>query len=129
MEASKITAGTADEMFLEITGTKGAIRWNLKDPGWLEFYDNTQPEVDLGGLRGYTRVECLGRYPAPGGSFLPSKNAVGWERAHMHCYYSFLDCVANDKAPSPSLEEGARLQKLMDCMARSAKEHAWVTVD
>ena len=46
VEASKITAGVADEMFLEITGTKGAIRWNLRDPGWLEFYDNTQPEVD-----------------------------------------------------------------------------------
>lgn len=129
VEASKITAGTADEMFLEITGTKGAIRWNLKDPGWLEFYDNTQPEVDLGGLRGYTRVECLGRYPAPGGSFLPAKNAVGWERAHMHCYFSFLDCVAKDKTPSPSLEEGARLQKLMDRMAQSAKTGRWTTVD
>ena len=129
VEASKITAGTADEMFLEITGTKGAIRWNLKDPGWLEFYDNTQPEVDLGGLRGYTRIECLGRYPAPGGSFLPAKNAVGWERAHMHCYFSFLNCVAKDKTPSPSLEEGARLQKLMDSMAQSAKTGRWMTVD
>ena len=129
VEASKITAGVADEMFLEITGTKGAIRWNLRDPGWLEFYDNTQPEVDLGGLRGYTRIECLGRYPAPGGSFLPSKNAVGWERAHTHCYFSFLNCVANGGTPSPSLEEGARLQRLMDLMTRSAKERAWVTVD
>ena len=129
VEASKITAGTTDVMFLEITGTKGAIRWNLEDPGWLEFYDNTQPEVDLGGLRGYTRIECVGRYPAPGGSFLPSKNAIGWERAHMHCYFSFLDCVAKDKAPSPSLAEGARLQKLMDRMAESAQKHGWVSVE
>ncbi|MBQ8954092.1 MAG: Gfo/Idh/MocA family oxidoreductase [Clostridia bacterium] len=129
VEASKITAGTTDVMFLEITGTKGAIRWNLEDPGWLEFYDNTQPEMDLGGLRGYTRIECVGRYPAPGGAFLPSKNAVGWERAHLHCYFSFLDCVARDKAPSPSLAEGARLQRLMDCMAASAEKHGWVSVE
>ena len=129
VEASKITAGTTDVMFLEITGTKGAIRWNLENPGWLEFYDNTQPEVALGGLRGYTRVECVGRYPAPGGSFLPAKNAIGWERAHMHCYFSFLDCVAHDRAPSPSLEEGANLQKLMDCMTESARTRGWVSVD
>jgi len=129
VEASKITAGTTDVMFLEITGTKGAIRWNLENPGWLEFYDNTQPEVPLGGLRGYTRIECVGRYPAPGGAFLPSKNAVGWERGHMHCYFSFLDCVARGLTPSPSLEEGARLQKLMDRMAESAEKRGWVAVD
>ena len=129
VEASKITAGTTDVMFLEITGTKGAIRWNLENPGWLEFYDNTQPEVPLGGLRGFTRSECIGRYPAPGGAFRPSKNAVGWERAHMHCYYSFLDCVANDKSPSPSLGEGARLQKLMDCMTASCERCGWVAVE
>ena len=57
------------------------------------------------------------------------KNAVGWERGHMHCYYSFLNCVASGKTPSPSLEEGARLQKLMDLMARSAQVRAWVTID
>lgn len=129
VEASKITAGTTDVMFLEITGTKGAIRWNLEDPGWLEFYDNTQPETALGGLRGYARIECVGRYPAPGGAFLPAKNAIGWERAHMHCYYSFLDCVAHDKSPSPSLEEGARLQKLMDCMTASWERRGWVSVE
>ena len=129
VEASKITAGTTDVMFLEITGTKGAIRWNLDNPGWLEFYDNTQPEVPLGGMRGYTRIECVGRYPAPGGSFLPAKNAIGWERGHMHCYFSFLNALARGETPAPGLEEGARLQRLLDCMAASAALHGWVTVD
>ena len=129
VEASKITAGSTDVMYLEIAGTKGALRWNLENPGWLEFYDNTQPETALGGLRGFTRIECIGRYPAPGGSFLPAKNAVGWERGHMHCYFSFLNSIASGQTPSPSLEEGARLQKLMDAMLLSAREHSWVKFD
>ena len=129
VEASKITAGSTDVMYLEIAGTKGAIRWNLENPGWLEFYDNTQPEVPLGGLRGYTRIECVGRYPAPGGSFLPAKNAIGWGRGHMHSYYSFLKCVAEGTVPSPGLEEGARLQRLMDLMVISDREKRWVAVD
>ncbi len=126
VEASKITAGAADELYLEIAGTRGAIRWNLMDPSYLEFYDNTQPEVALGGMRGFTRIECIGRYPAPGGVFLPSKNAVGWDRGHIHCYYSFLECVAHGGQPYPSLEEGVRLQCLMDAMRRSADQGRWV---
>ena len=128
VEASKITSGAPDEMYLEIAGDKGAIRWNLMDPGWLEFFDNTAPEVPLGGLRGFTRIECLGRYPAPGGSFLPAKNAVGWERAHMHCYYSFLESLALGREPSPSIAEAARLQELLEIAAVSAREERWMKV-
>ena len=69
---------------------------------------------------------ALARYPAPGGAFLPPKNRVGWDRAHMHCYYSFLDAVSRGVPASPDIFEGARLQRLMDAMARSHRESAWV---
>ncbi len=128
VEASKITSGTADELYLEIAGTKGAIRWNLMNPNYLEYYDNTQKEVPLGGMRGFTHIECVGRYAPPGGAFLPSKNAIGWDRGHIHCYYSFLDCIAHGKSPRPSLEEGAALQILMDKLAASAKEGRWLAL-
>ena len=129
IEASKITAGAADDMFLEIAGTKGAIRWSLMNPNYLEYYDNTQPEVPLGGMRGYNKIECVGRYPAPGGVFLPSKNAVGWDRGHIHCYYSFLDSVVHGKAVHPSIQEGTQLQLLMDALASSAGDRAWKKVE
>ena len=129
VEASKITSGATDEMFLEIAGDRGAIRWNLMDPGWLSYFDAAQGETPLGGMRGFTRIECLGRYPAPGGSFLPPKNAVGWERAHMHSYFSFLNSLSRGEEPSPSLEEGARLQRLMSRMAESARTGQWVDLN
>ena len=126
VEASKIATGASDELMLEIRGTKGAIRWNLMEPSYLDFYDNTLPEAPLGGRRGFTRIECVGRYPAPGGSFLPSKNTVGWDRGHIHCYYSFLDCIAHGKKPSPSLAEGVTLQRLMEQAKTSAREKRWI---
>ena len=126
VEASKIATGASDEMTLEIRGSRGAIAWNLMEPSFLDFYDNTLPEAPLGGRRGFTRIECVGRYPAPGGSFLPSKNTVGWDRGHIHCYYSFLDCVAHGKRPSPSLAEGVALQRLMEEIKTSAREGRWI---
>lgn len=122
VEASKIATGSNDEMFLEITGTKGAIRWNLMEPDWLWFYDNTLPEGMYGGMKGFVRIECVARYPAPGGSFLPSKNTIGWDRGHMHCMYTFLEAIAHDKEPWPSLAHGAELQRLIDLAKQSEAE-------
>lgn len=122
VEASKIATGSNDEMFLEITGTKGAIRWNLMEPDWLWFYDNTLPEGPYGGMKGFVRIECVARYPKPGGSFLPSKNTIGWDRGHMHCMYTFLEAIAHAKTPEPSLQHGAQLQRLIDLAKQSETE-------
>ena len=125
VEASKIATGTNDEMGFEIYGKKGALRFDLMEPNWLWFFDQTQPEAPLGGSRGWTRIESVARYPAPAGSFLPPKNAIGWDRGHIHCYYSFLDCVAHGRTPSPSIEDGVRLQGLLEAAARSAASGNW----
>lgn len=126
VEASKIATGTEDEIAFEIYGTKGAIKWNLMDPNWLWFYDNTLPDVPYGGDKGFTRISCVARFDTPAGSFLPSKNTIGWDRAHMHCYFSFLDCVSKGIPPTPSLDDGARLQYLCDALRKSDEERRWV---
>jgi predicted dehydrogenase len=124
--ASKITTGAEDELSFEIYGDRGAIRWRLMEADYLEFYDNTQPEAALGGERGFRRIATTARYPAPGGSFLPPKNRIGWDRVHMHCYYSFLECVHRGAPANPDVFEGARLQRLMDAMVSSHRQGAWV---
>ena len=130
VEASKIATGASDELLLEIRGDRGALKWNSMDPNYLDFYDNTLPEADYGGTRGFTRIESVGRYPAPGGKFLPPKNSVGWERGHLHCYYTFLDAVARGERPTENTAaDGARLQQLMEDCRRSDETGMWVEVD
>ena len=126
VEASKIATGTNDELLLELRGTKGALRFNSMDINYLYYYDNTLPEAPYGGLRGFTQIECVGRYPAPAGRFLPPKNSVGWERGHLHCYYTFLDAVAHGRDPGCTIADGARLQRLMDELRQSAGTGKWV---
>lgn len=129
IEASKIATGTTDELILEIRGDRGALRWNAMDPNYLDFYDNTLPASPIGGLRGYTRIETVGNYPAPGGIFLPPKNSIGWVRGHIHCYYSFLDEVAHDLPEAHPIAEGARLQRMMDKMLESNATGQWVEIE
>ena len=66
------------------------------------------------------------RYPAPGGSFLPPKNAIGWDRGHIHCYYTFLDCIAHGRVPENSIADGAKLQRLMSRLMESNRLGEWV---
>lgn len=126
VEASKIATGANDELTVEIRGEKGALAFDLMQPNYLRFYDNTRPEAPLGGERGFQWIETVARYPAPGGTFLPPKNSIGWDRGHLHCYYTFLDCLARGAAPDNDVGEGARLQMLMERAAQSAAQGRWV---
>ncbi len=128
LEVSKVATGAGDGFSVELCGDKGAVRFDLMDPNWLYFYDETKPGGALGGERGWQRLETIQAYPAPGGSFLPAKNAIGWARAHMHCYYCFLRDFYEGRQPHPSLEEGAYVQRLMDLCFFSDQEKRFVSV-
>ena len=125
IEASKIASGSNDDLIFEILGDKGALKWNLMDPNYLDFYDMTAPGSPVGGERGFTRIETVGRFPANGEMFIP-KNSLGWERGHMHCYYSFLNAIARGEEPGCGIDEGAKLQCLMEKMFESDREGKWV---
>ena len=126
IEASKIATGANDELTVEVRGDRGALIWDLMQPNYLRFFDNTLKEAPLGGMRGFTDIESVARYPAPGGSFLPPKNTVGWDRGHTHCYFSFLDAIHSGARPENGIEEGARLQKLISRIKAAEKAGGWL---
>lgn len=119
IEASKIATGAEDELRFEIHGEKGALRFNLMEPNWLEFCDLAQPDEPLGGTRGWTRIATVARYEKPGGWPAP-KNHIGWLRGHTHCLYNFLQAIARGEPGNPSLAVGVELQRQLDRMARMA---------
>jgi predicted dehydrogenase len=120
VEASKIATGTNDDLRFEIHGDKGALRFSLMDANWLEFYDNTLPEGVNGGSKGFTKIECVHCYAKPGGGFPGPKFSPGWIRGHVHCLYQFISAVYEGRQPSPSFEEGAYIQYVMEKAYESA---------
>ncbi len=127
IEATKIATGTEDELRVEIHGSRGALRYNGMDPHHLELHDATVPGEPLGGLRGWNRIDTGQRYPAPAAAFPSPKAATGWIRSHAACLANFLQAVAEGRPAEPGLEQGIRVQQLMDWVRRSAAEKRWVT--
>lgn len=114
IEVSKIVAGANDDLKIEIRGTKGALRFSLMDPNFLYFYDGTRPDGELGGERGYQAIECVGRYPYPGGTFPGMRAPVGWLRGHVGSMYSFLSAVAEGREAKPSFADASHVQWVME---------------
>ncbi|MCL2666034.1 MAG: Gfo/Idh/MocA family oxidoreductase [Defluviitaleaceae bacterium] len=129
IEASKIATGTNDELRFEIHGDKGAVSFNLMEPNWLCYYDNQEPEAPLGGSKGYTKIECVQRFEKPGGLFPGPKFSIGWIRGHVHSLYNFIDNVYKNTAASPSFQEGAYVQKVMESAYVSAQTHQWIKIN
>jgi predicted dehydrogenase len=126
IEASKIATGTNDELKFEIHGDKGALRFNLMDPNYLDFYDNTKTDQPIGGEKGFTRIETVQRFPEPGGVFVSPKAPIGWIRGHVHCLYHFLNCVHEGRQASPSIKDGAYIQYVMEKAYESDRKSSWV---
>jgi len=127
VEASRIATGANDDLKIEIHGRDGAIKFNMMEANWLDVYDNTKEGEPIGGLKGFTRIETVHRYPAP--SVFPGPKAiVGWERFHIASMFSFLVNVVNQKSESPTFYDGFKVQEVMEYALVSAKDGRWVDI-
>ena len=127
IEVSKIATGAQDELRFDIHGTKGAVRFNLMQPNYLDHFDMADPEMPLGGESGFKRIHCLQRYESPAG-FPGPKFSIGWLRGHVHCLYSFIDAVHQGKPFTPSISRGIELEKWIEAVAQSADTKQSVSV-
>lgn len=129
VNASKLICGANDDLSLRIYGETGSLSFSYADLDGLYFYDSTRPSGVLGGERGYTRIECGGRYPEPFGSFPSPKAPQGWLRAHAYNMYSFLNAVYDGNDASPSFADGMYIAAVCDAAYLSAKEGRAVKLD
>lgn len=127
LEVSRLATGTNDEFRLEFHGTKGALSFNSMDPNWLAAFDNTQPDVPLGGQRGFTRIEAVQRYPKP--AVLPGpKFTIGWMRYHIASIHNFLTHIMEDAPCAPDFVDGLRAHEVIDAAQKSAQSGTWQQV-
>ncbi|MBQ7335561.1 MAG: Gfo/Idh/MocA family oxidoreductase [Clostridia bacterium] len=113
----KLQVGTNDDLSFAIYGERGALRFSLMEPNWLWFYDRTAPDSPIGGERGFTKLECVGRYP---GMIFPSfKAPAGWLYGHLASMHGYLSAVAAGVPFAPSLSDGLYVQGVMDAAYRS----------
>lgn len=126
VEISRMGTGLNNEVTVEIFAEKGAIRFNIADPAWLEVYDVRDGDSPFGGMRGYKKIEAGGRYAgakSPDGSMAP-----GFSRSHAEGLYQLCKAIWEDKPTSPSLRDGLHIQAVMEAAEQSSLQGHWVQI-
>ncbi len=122
LEVSRMATGATNDVWFEVRGDKGALRFTLEEPNWLYAFD-TRGAVSV---RGFTRVETVARYD---GALMPDwSQPVGISRTHAECQYRFLRSIWENTPSSPGVDDGLRVQAIIDAAYRSATSERWEKV-
>ena len=126
IEVSRMGTGVNNECLFEIYGEKGAIRFNAEDPSYLEIYDVRDAASPFGGMRGFKKIETVGRYD---GQKTPDTTMpTGFVRTHTECQYQFLKAIWEDRDGSPNVADGLHVQEVMEAALKSSELGQWVKV-
>jgi predicted dehydrogenase len=126
-DVSRMGTGATNDLEVEIFGEKGAIRFALQDPNRLYVYDAREMEGPYGGQRGFKRIETAQRFE---GQVAPDRGqSMSFTRSHAECQYQFLKAVLEDRMPSPNVEDGLRVQEVMEAVCLSSESRRWINLD
>lgn len=122
-EASRYRTGRKNALRVEVSGTHGALAFDLERLNELEFYDATAPETELG-FRRILVTEHDHPYLAP---WWPTGHMLGYEHGFSHQVLDFTTAIAGASSPRPSFADGLHVQRVLDAVERSsAADSRWV---
>ncbi|MET0449306.1 MAG: gfo/Idh/MocA family oxidoreductase, partial [Aeromicrobium sp.] len=109
-----------------VSGSLGAVSFDLERLNELEFYDATAAQTELG-FRRILVTEPGHPYLAP---WWPTGHMLGYEHGFSHQAKDFVEAIAAGASPSPSFADGLHVQRVLDAVERSsAGDSVWTSVD
>lgn len=118
IEAGRLIAGAISNVTVEIYGSKGSLRWNLMDPNYLYIADGTKTD----GEQGWRQVPAVQDFS---GAIIPDV-PVGGMRFTIAAFADFFTKMLAGQPYDPGLEQGLRVQELIEMAAESARAGIWV---
>jgi predicted dehydrogenase len=124
-EATRFATGRKNDLSIEVSGDKGALRFDLEDLNTLWFYDRTAPEQ----TQGFTRILVTEPSHPYVGAWWPAGHMLGYEHAFSHQVVDLVTAIADGTDPHPTFAEGLSVQRVLAAVEESAsRESAWVPV-
>ncbi|MDN4599439.1 Gfo/Idh/MocA family protein [Leifsonia virtsii] len=124
-EATRYATGRKNALRIELSGSRGAIAFDLERMNELEFYDATAPA----GEQGFTRIIATEPEHPYMANWWPTGHAIGYEHAFSHEVVDFVTAIAAGADPEPSFADGLHIQRVLDAVERSAAaSSAWTPI-
>lgn len=126
-EATRFRTGRKNALRIEISGSKGALAFDLERLNELEFYDATLPITG----QGFQRILVTESDHPYVGPWWPTGHMLGYEHGFSHQVFDFVTAIDEGAQPRPSFEDGLHVQRVLEAVERSSDSgSAWIpTVD
>lgn len=121
-EATRFATGRKNALRLEVSGTDGALSFDLEAMNSLQYYDATAPE----GLRGFTTIQVTEPVHPYTANWWPAGHIIGYEHGFSHQVKDFVDAITSGVEPSPSFADGLQVQQVLAAIEHSSRHgSAW----
>ena len=121
-EATRFRTGRKNALRIEISGSTGAIAFDLEKLNELEYYDATLPDTELG----FRRILVTEHDHPYLDAWWPTGHMLGYEHGFSHQVFDFVTAIADGTQPHPSFDDGLHVQRVLDAVERSsAAGSAW----
>ncbi|MET9248834.1 Gfo/Idh/MocA family oxidoreductase [Nonomuraea sp. NPDC003709] len=125
-EATRFAAGRKNALRIEINGALGSLAFDFESMNDLWFHDHTIDSAE----HGFRRVLVTEPDHPYAGAWWPPGHGLGYEHTFVHETKDFLEAIAAGTDPTPSFEDGLRVQRVLAAVEQSAAEGSrFITVE
>ncbi|MBK8098247.1 MAG: Gfo/Idh/MocA family oxidoreductase [Planctomycetes bacterium] len=123
-EATRVAPGRKNFNCIEISGSKGSLRWNLERMNELEVFLFADPRDG----QGFRTIMCMDSVHPYAANWWPDGHIVGYEHTFVHHVADFVAALASGEPFAPDFQDGLAVQGVLAAVLESVKAGAWVKV-
>lgn len=125
-EATRMSTGRKNALRVEVSGSRGAVSFDLEKMNSLGFYDATAPAT----RQGFTDIMVTEPEHPYMSAWWPTGHMLGYEHGFTHQVNDFVEAIAAGRQPEPSFADGLQVQKVLSGVERSAaNESTWTKTE
>ena len=124
-EATRFATGRKNQLTVEVSGTKGALAFDLEDLNSLQFYDRTAP----GDRQGFTKILVTEGVHPYVSAWWPAGHMLGYEHGFSHQVKDLVEGIVAGTDPHGTFAEGLAVQRVLEAVeTSSSRDSAWVSI-
>lgn len=125
-EASRFATGRKNALRIEISGSLGALAFDLEHLNSLEFYDATLSPAE----RGFCTILVTEPDHPYVKAWWPAGHLLGYEHGFSHQVKDFVESVAHGEQPTPTFADGLHIQQVLEAVETSSRNHSvWTATE
>ncbi|MEV1130219.1 Gfo/Idh/MocA family oxidoreductase [Agromyces sp. NPDC049794] len=124
--ATRMSTGRKNALRVEVSGSRGAVAFDVEDLNALHVYDGTA-SADR---RGFTKILVTEPEHPYVGAWWPAGHMLGYEHGFTHQAKDFVEAIAAGVQPEPSFADGLHVQRVLGAIERSSDQRGiWTNIE